>query len=189
MVTSREAILQACRHIVAEEGIRALNIRSVASQCHIALGTLYHYYADKDSLMLATVESIWKGIFHTGRPAQPGCSFPDYIAEMYERIRTGAQAYPGFLAAHSVCVAGKRRDEAKSMMERTFQHMKAVMLGVLQGDPSVSAAIFSASFTRENLIDLVLDQLLVLLVQGQADCNILLEVIRRVIYAEKCSAP
>lgn len=183
MVTSREAILQACRHIVAEEGIRALNIRSVASQCHIALGTLYHYYADKDSLMLATVESIWKGIFHTGRPAQPGCSFPDYIAEMYERIRAGAQAYPGFLAAHSVCVAGKRRDEAKRMMERTFQHMKAVMLGVLEGDPSVSAAAFSASFTMENLIDLVLDYLLILLVQEQPDCHTLLEVIRRVIYA------
>ena len=41
VITSKEAIMQACRRIVAEKGMKALNMRLVADQCHIALGTLY----------------------------------------------------------------------------------------------------------------------------------------------------
>ena len=41
VITSREAIMQVCRCIVAEKGMKALNMRLVADQCHIALGTLY----------------------------------------------------------------------------------------------------------------------------------------------------
>ena len=48
VITSKKSIMQVCRHIVAESGLTALNMRSVADECHIALGTLYNYYADKD---------------------------------------------------------------------------------------------------------------------------------------------
>ena len=64
VITSKEAIMQVCRRIVAEKSLTALNMRLVADECHIALGTLYNYYADKDELVLATVESILRDIFH-----------------------------------------------------------------------------------------------------------------------------
>ena len=34
-ITSREAILEACRRIVAERGMKALSMRLVADECHI----------------------------------------------------------------------------------------------------------------------------------------------------------
>ena len=55
VITSKEAIMQVCRRIVAEKGMNALNMRLVADQCGIALGTLYNYFADKDALVLAAV--------------------------------------------------------------------------------------------------------------------------------------
>ena len=64
VVTSKEAILQSCRKILAEQGLSALSMRAVSGQLGIALGTLYNYFSDKDALMLATVESVWKDIFH-----------------------------------------------------------------------------------------------------------------------------
>ena len=77
-VTSKEQILQVCRQIAAEEGLQAVSMRSVAGKCGVALGTLYNYYADKDELLIATVESVWQDIFHMdGLPDQdlsfPGC--------------------------------------------------------------------------------------------------------------------
>ena len=62
IVTSKEEIMQVCRRIVAEKGMKALNMRLVADECHIASGTLYNYYANKDALVLVAVESIWKEI-------------------------------------------------------------------------------------------------------------------------------
>lgn len=151
-------------------------------ECHIALGTLYNYYADKDALVLATVESVWREIFHGVPQNAAGVSFPDYVAELYGRIRKGAEAYPGFLTGHSISLAGAGRDEAKSVMEHTFTHMKAGMLQVLQSDPSVPENAFPPAFSREDFAGFVLDHLLILLMQGQPDCKVLLEIIRRGIY-------
>lgn len=182
VITSKEAIMQECRLIVAEQGFKSLNMRLVADKCHIALGTLYNYYADKDELVLATVESIWRDIFHSGRPCGKESSFPDYVEELYVRIREGAEAYPRFLTDHSISIAASRQVEAKNVMEHTFAHMKAGMRKVLQRDPAVSEHAFSASFPEEDFISFVLDWLLLLLVQGRQDCSILLEMIRRSIY-------
>lgn len=174
--------MQVCRCIVAEKGMKALNMRLVSKECHIALGTLYNYYADKDALVLAAVESIWKEIFHGLHHDLTGMSFPDYVAELYGSIMKGAEAYPGFLTGHSISIASARRNEAKSVMEHTFTHMKAGMLEVLQSDPAVPENAFPPSFSGEDFVGFVLDHLLILLVQGQPDCDTLLEIIRRVIY-------
>ena len=182
VVTSKEAIMQVCRRIVAEKGMKALNMRLVADECGIALGTLYNYYADKDELVLAVVESVWKDIFHAGFQERTEVSFCDFTAGLYERIRAGAQAYPGFLTGHSIRIASARQGEAKSAMEHTFAHMKAGLLEVLRNDPCAAADAFTPSFSREDFVGFVLDHLLVLLVQGQPDCRILLEMIRRVVY-------
>ena len=174
--------MQACRRIVAEKSMKALNMRLVSEECHIALGTLYNYYADKDALVLATVESIWKEVFHGVHQNAAGVPFPDYIAELYRRIQKGAEAYPGFLTGHSIGIASAKRGEAKSVMEHTFAHMRAGMLEVLQRDSSVPERAFPPAFSQEDFVAFVLDHLLILLVQGQRDCSILLEIIRRVIY-------
>lgn len=185
VITSAEAIMQVCRCIVAEKGMKALNMRLVSKECHIALGTLYNYYADKDALVLATVESIWREIFHGVHQDAIGVPFPNYVAELYGRIRKGAEAYPGFLTGHSISIASAKRNEAKSVMEHTFAHMKAGMLDVLQSDPSVPENAFLPGFSKEDFVGFVLDHLLILLVQGQPDCSVLLEIIRRVIYGSE----
>ena len=157
-------------------------MRLIADACHIALGTLYNYYADKDELVLATVESIWRDIFHADQRWERACSFPGYVKELYARIRKGTEAYPNFLTGHSISIASAKRGEGKSAMEHTFAHMKVGMLEALRADQAVRENAFSASFSRDDFINFVFNQMLVLLVQSQPDCAVLLEVICRVIY-------
>lgn len=181
-ITSKEAIMQVCRKLAAEKGTAALNMRAVADECGIALGTLYNYYADKDELLLAAVESIWQEIFHTDQPCGTNDSFPDYVGHLFACIRQGASKYPNFVTAHAVGIAQAKKGEAKSEMERCFEHMKRGLLTVLDADPALDPAAFSDAFTREDFAQLVLDQMLLLLVQKKTDCSVLLGLIRRVIY-------
>ncbi len=179
VITSKEAIMQVCRRIVAEKGMNVLNMRLVADECGIALDKLYNYFAGKDALVLAAVESIWRDIFHAGTPQETAPFFPGYVAVLYGRVPKGAEAYPGFLTGHSISIAASKRGEAKSVMEHTFAHMKAGMLEVLRKDPPVPSNAFTPSFSQEDFVGFVQDQLLVLLVRGQPTCGALLEVIRR----------
>ena len=74
VITSKEAIMQVCRRIVAEKGMNALNMRLVADECGIALGTLYNYFADKDDLIeylmgdyCRMMEQMLEKMFRAGR--------------------------------------------------------------------------------------------------------------------------
>ena len=155
-------------------------MRPVADECHIALGTLYNYFEDKDTLVLATVESIWQEIFHGGD--WQADTFCGCVAELYDRARQGTEACPGFLTGHAIRIAGSRRGEARSAMEHTFAHMRNALLAVLWADKAVRQDSFTVSFSQEELISFVLDHMLILLVRQQSDCGALPELIRRAIY-------
>ena len=96
VITSKEAIMQVCRRIVAEKGMNALNMRLVADECGIALGTLYNYFADKDALVLAAVESIWRDIFHAGPPHETARPFPTMWRRCTGASKRARKPIPGF---------------------------------------------------------------------------------------------
>ena len=181
-ITSKEEILQVCRNIVAEKGLSALNMRLVADTCHIALGTLYNYFSNKDELMLSTVESVWKDIFHMNQKHRTDFSFSEYVKYIFECVQKGAEEYPNFFTAHSINIASSQKGQAKSMMELYFRHMKDSMLEVLKSDEKVNRDIFSVKVTESEFIDFVLDNLLLLLVKGKTSCDLFIEVIRRTVY-------
>lgn len=181
-ITSKENILQVCRGMVASRGLSAVNMRSIANECHIALGTLYNYYANKDELMLAAVEDIWKDIFHMDHRSVTDFSFPKYVEYIFECVQKGAENYPDFFTAHSVHIANSGKEKAKSIMRHCFDHIKEGMLEVLRADSKVSEDAFSTSFGKTEFIDFVLDNILLLLVQGKTNCEVLIEIIQRVLY-------
>ncbi|MGN1414802.1 MAG: TetR/AcrR family transcriptional regulator [Anaerovoracaceae bacterium] len=188
-ITSKEAILQVCRGLTASGGLSSLSMRAVANRCQIALGTLYNYFPDKDALLLATVESIWKDIFHMDTACMDAAyrtdfSFPEYVSYLFDCAREGSGRYPGFFSAHSISIAAARRGEAKSIMEHYFDHMKQGMQKMLREDPRVSASAFSPAFTEEDFVKFVLDHLLLLLVQKEADCSAFVEILRRILYTQ-----
>ena len=181
-ITSKEAILQTCRNIVASKGLPALNMRSVAEECHIALGTLYNYYSNKNELLLATIESVWKDIFHTNHKLSTNFSFCEYVSYIFECIQKGARKYPNFFTAHSISIANSEKGKAKSTMKHYFDHIKIGLLEVLKSDNTIDKNAFSTSFTESDFVDFVLDNILLLLVQEKTSCATLLEIINRVVY-------
>ena len=124
-ITSKEVILGVCRRLVAEKGLAAINMRSVAQECGVTLGALYNYYTDKDALLLAVVEDIWKEIFHRGQECRTGLSFPEHVGYLFDCVQQGAARYPDFFAGHPLRLAKARRGGARSTREHYFGHMKA----------------------------------------------------------------
>lgn len=181
VVTSKEVIMKTCRDMVSERGLSALDMRSVAKACHVALGSLYNYFPSKDALVTATIESVWQDIFHMEQCCEQK-PFPEYVRWIFDSVRQGTREYPHFFTAHSISVASSAKEQARKTMEQYFSHMKAGMAQSLRADPAVRRDAFSASFSESDLIDFVLSNLLTLLARQEDDCEVLLEVIRRVLY-------
>ena len=181
-MTSRDEILATCREVVSQEGLPALNMRRVAQGCGVALGSLYHYFPSKDDMVTATVESIWRDIFHMDQQETAPSPFPDYVSWLFSCVREATEKYPDFFMAHSMNFASSAKDEARSTMMRCFSHMERGLLTSLAADSGVSPSAFSDTFTRGDFVGLVFSAFLSSLVRGDETCDVLTEVIRRTIY-------
>ena len=180
-VTSREQILCACRAIIAEEGVSALNMRAVAERCHVALGSLYNYFSLKDDLLTAAVESVWEDIFRQAQP-EGGMGFADYTGWLFDALRGGAGPYAGFLTAHALSLSGGAKDRARGMMAQAIGRLRGELLEVLAHDPLVRRGAFGESLRADDFVHFVLSSLLAQLMQESESCCVLLEMIRRTIY-------
>ena len=181
-VTSREAILKTCREMVSTHGLAALNMRSVASACNVALGSLYNYFPSKNELVTAAVESVWQDIFHMDHPCAADLPFPDYVRWIFQSVQQGAKEYPNFFTAHSITFATKEKKEGRKAMEHYFDHMKQGMAEALEKDVRVNKNAFREGFSQQAFFDFVLSNILALLLQQAEDCELLAEIVRRTLY-------
>lgn len=181
-VTSREAILETCRQLVSERGISALNMRLVAESCHVALGSLYYYFPSKNELLLATIESVWEDIFRLKKVGDDKISFVSFIESTFDDIQIGMQKYPNFFTMHSMSISSEDRSKGRSSMSAYFGLLKERMAEVLASDSKVRKDIFSDEFREVDFIDFVLSHIMYLLITRSSNCQVLLQVINRLIY-------
>jgi AcrR family transcriptional regulator len=182
IVTSKEEILAACREIVSQEGLPALNMRAVAKKCGVALGSLYNYFPNKEELVLETIGSVWRDIFRMDGGCGAASSFPGYVAWIFESVRQGAEEYPNFFTAHSLSFASEGKGRAKKTMDRYLAHIQAGMAEALRNDPRVRKDAFSDDFPAPDFLEFVLTGAIALLLQQKKDCRVLLEMIKKTIY-------
>lgn len=185
-LTSRETILEACRAIVRERGLPGISVRSVASACGVASGTLYNYFPGKDALVLAVTADVWSDILGVDaegdRPDER--DFALHVERTFQSARAGMARYPGFLPAHVLNLAEERapRSQGREMMQSFFGQIESDMLRALEADGRVREDAFAGDLTKEGLADLVTQQLIVLLVLGHEDCKTLVALIRKILY-------
>ena len=87
VVTSKEELLDTARQIVFQEGIDQLSIRVLAKKLNISVGAVYNYFPSKSDLLLAIVESFWKGIFHKDICIlSETLPFADFYEVVYHRL-------------------------------------------------------------------------------------------------------
>nr|WP_302695454.1 helix-turn-helix domain-containing protein [uncultured Blautia sp.] len=109
VVTSREAILAVSRKLIQTQGWGAVNIRAVARDCNISIGSVYNYFSSKTDLISAVVESVWCDIFHFPGGQGQFENFTDCIQWVFESMKRGDEKYPGFFNLHSMSFMGEEK--------------------------------------------------------------------------------
>ena len=54
-----DRILQAARNRLLDKDLSSFSLRGIAADCGIAVGTIYNYFKDKESLMAAVMIQDW----------------------------------------------------------------------------------------------------------------------------------
>ena len=179
VVTSEDKILENSRKLIQQQGWAAVNIRSVAAACGVSVGSIYNYFDSKEALVGATVESVWREIFH--RP-EKGNIFQDTqtcVIWIYDQMEYGSRQYPGFFTLHSLGFMQEDKPDGKQRM----QHILDGLCSVLKQDPRIRPDAFTEQFTVEKFADVLFSLILSALLRQDYDPNPVLEIVRRILYS------
>ena len=124
MATSREEILKVIRELIRRQGWEAVNVRAVASACGVAVGTLYNYVPSRDALVAASVESVWKDIFHHGEGMEDFGDILSCVRWLYRRMEYGAQRYPNFFSLHALNFGEGEKAQGRRQMLKVWEHIR-----------------------------------------------------------------
>lgn len=182
IVTSKEEILHASRALIQKQGWKAINIRTVAKECNISIGSVYNYFENKADLITATVESVWYDIFHLSENMFSFDDFSCCIAWVFSSMKKGEERYPGFFTLHSMSFMEEEKSSGQERMAQSWLHIKKGLYCVLLHDPKVKADAFDESFTQEKFIDIIFSLILSALIRRDYDCSGITGMIRRVLY-------
>ena len=182
VITSKEAILAVCRELAEKQGLQVLNMRVVAEKCGVSVGAIYNYFPSKADLIAAVVKDVWSSIFQDNHSREDIGNFTDYIAWMFESVRSSTMEHPNFFTIHSLSFPSADKGKGRLVMEQYFTHMKSRLLYVLQNDSAVNQAVFSEDFSQTAFVNYVFSSVIMLLMKQETSCAILLEFIKRAIY-------
>ena len=114
-------------------------MRTVASECGIALGSLYNYFSSKSELLSATIEAVWKDIFQMGKTLEKCENIVEKAMEVYflrlknqmahflendEKIRQGiftenltAEIFTDYIFTLFLSILLEKQNEKESFLE------------------------------------------------------------------------
>lgn len=181
-VTSKEEILEVSRTIAAREGITAVNMRTVAAGCGIALGSLYNYFASKAELLSATVEAVWADIFPIEKISEECENIVEYLKMLLESAEESKEQYPQFFSMHALSFAAGDKQTGRKTMEEYFRKIKQQMICFLRNDENIRPHIFEERLSKEVYVDYIFTLFLSILFDERADQEAFLEFVKNYLY-------
>lgn len=115
----RREILDAARHVFAEKGFRVATIDDIASYLSVGKGTIYRYFTDKKSLLIAVFEDGMQQLLVTMY------SHIEAVVTPSDKIRCAVKTYFEFFDANPelVEIAMQVRSEFKDEHTRVFMSL------------------------------------------------------------------
>ena len=182
VVTSKEELLDTARQIVFQEGIDQLSIRALAKKLNISVGAVYNYFPSKSDLLLAIVESFWKGIFHKDICIlSETLPFADFYEVVYHRLAEHMEDFFSVLLGQLDILRNTEKERGKLMEERYQQHIREGFLYALQPDCDIPEHIWNATFTKAAFIDFLMEHMMNDLSHQRRSCTFTKELICRLL--------
>lgn len=174
----RVRLLGIARELAEGEGVKNVQIRRLAQAAGIAVGTVYHYFADKNELLLALTEEYWRGSLNGLREQPSGESFLSRLEQAYLLFSGRMQGPAGFLMSSLGDLAGTGRER----MLFAQRALEALLVEWLAQDHGIRKEVWTEVFTKECFAAFAVIHLVEALRRREQNIDFLLEIIRRVLY-------
>lgn len=103
----RDNLLAETRRELLESGYESLNIRTIAKNCHAAVGTVYNYFPAKDILVANVMLEDWlQGMTAAQADIQTSATLADGVQALYREMLAFTDRYRTMFRQNAMPLAG-----------------------------------------------------------------------------------
>lgn len=151
-----------------QDGVEALNMRLIAKNLNISVGSLYNYFINKDEILVALIQENWMKAFQQIKEIQKP-SFFEELQEIYDLLSDTMDDETGYMMKS---LSSHEENRHMSMMVKAFEddlvnRMKKDSKVVIEEKEEL------ASFIVFNVMELL---------KKQEDATFFFKLLKKVIY-------
>ncbi len=150
----REKILAAARRRLLSEGYTALSLRGIAGDCSIAVGTIYNYFPDKNTLIASVMLGDWlEALARMDRACARARTAAEGYTAVYAAIREFSRIYQevwsqfaqtggssGVIGSRHLMLRSQLVERISPLLERTGQ-AGATDIAPILAETALAAAV------------------------------------------------
>lgn len=180
--SSKEEIFQKAKTIVYRDGLQNLSMRKLASECYLALGTLYHYYPSKEDLVVLIMEDFWNQNFNEFISETGSSDFISTFEKFYDLANKSYKMFEKSFAKKRVDGAKTLLLKGKAREEDFIKMLCDYLVKAALRDERVKKEVFDDKFTIDEFVSTVMNILLLSLVNNDNKKEFLTTLITKMMY-------
>ncbi|HCJ58509.1 TetR/AcrR family transcriptional regulator [Lutispora sp.] len=180
--TQKKTILSAAKNIAITQGITKINIRSVAQDSGIAIGTVYNYFPSKAHLLIAVIEDFWDGAF-AGIDWQSfsNSNFYNNLEKIYSSLYLYLESFKDNWLEHLSLLKTQEKIIGKKKEHEYMDKIRNRITTLMDMDDRLRHYPWTDSFSKEKTSEFIFDNMLTMLRKGEKDISFFIMILEKML--------
>lgn len=177
----REIILAEAKNIAIEQGISNINIRAVAKNSGIAIGTVYNYFPSKGDLLVAVIEEFWEGAFaNIDWKSFSYNSFYDNLEKIYSVLFHYLNKFKENWLEQLTLLKTQEKTLGKQRQNEYFEKICSRIKTLIDMDNDLRQYPWSETISKEKITEFIFDNMLMMLRKEERDISFFIAILKKI---------
>lgn len=178
----REIILTEAKNIALKDGITRINIRAVAKNSGIAIGTVYNYFPSKGDLLIAVIEDFWEDAFReVDWKAFALCNFYDNLEKIYNILYLYINKFKENWLEQIALLNSQEKLLGRQKQNEYFNKICNNIKTLIDNNKELSNYQWSETISKEKMASFIFENMLIMLRKDEKDISFFIEILKKII--------
>lgn len=177
----KKIILSKAKEIAINEGVIKINIRTVAKNSGIAIGTVYNYFPSKADLLVAVIQDFWEGAFRdVDWKSFRDNDFYDNLEKIYSILYHYLRKFKENWLEQLALLKTQEKLLGRQKEDEYFQKMRSKIKLLIDMDNNLQQYPWSETISKENIAEFIFENMLIILKKEEEDMNLFIEFLKKI---------
>lgn len=179
---NKDIILSAAKDIAASQGVTKMDIRSVAKQSGIAIGTVYNYFPSKGDLLVAVIEDFWEGAFsNVDWGSLTYNDFYNNLEMIYDLLYVYLHKFKENWLDQLSLLKTQEKLIGKQKQNEYFKKIYSRIIALMDMDNGVKHYPWNDIVSKERIAEFIFENMLIMLRKNEKNMSFLTMILKRIL--------